>query len=53
MRRAIRGDLYQLDTQLLFALDFRYIDEAVYEQVKASLEESERVLAGLIKSLGG
>lgn len=46
-----RGDIYQLDTQLLFALDFKYLDETRYEPVKARLDESERVLAGLIRSL--
>ncbi len=46
-----RGEIYQLDTQLLFALDFKYIDEIAHQQVKSELDESERVLAGLIRSL--
>ena len=48
-----RGEIYQLDTQLLFARDFKYLTEHAYAEVKAQLDESERVLAGLIRSLGG
>jgi four helix bundle protein len=48
-----RGELYKLDTQLLFALDFRCIEETDYESAKSFLDESERVFAGLIRSLGG
>lgn len=47
-----RGELYQLDTQLLFAKDFGYIKNDEYERVKEQLDESERVPAGLIRSLG-
>lgn len=49
--KTARGDLYQIDTQLLFALDFKYIDDEGYRKVKSELDESERVLAGLIRSL--
>jgi len=48
-----RGELYQLDTQLLFALDFKYISDDEHRRVKQQLDEAERVLAGLIRSLGG
>lgn len=48
-----RGEIYQLDTQLLFSLDFGYLPTDRYQPVKAQLDESERVLAGLIRSLGG
>lgn len=48
-----RGDLYELDTDLLFAIEFQHLDKPAYEPVKAALDECERVLAGLIKSLGG
>lgn len=48
-----RGDLYSLDTQMLFASDFRYITEEDYSGAKQQLDEAERVLAGLIRSLGG
>ena len=46
-----RGSLYELDTQLLFALDFGYAEQREYDDTKASLDECERVLAGLIRSL--
>lgn len=48
-----RGDIYSLDTQLLFAVDFRYLTEEDYTVAKSQLDEAERVLAGLIRSLGG
>lgn len=48
-----RGELYQLDTQLMFARDFEYVKSGAYEKVKSALDECERVLAGLIRSLGG
>lgn len=46
-----RGEIYQLDTQLSFALDFNYIQRDEHESVKSDLDETERVLAGLIRSL--
>lgn len=51
--KAARGDLYQLDPQLLFALDFKHLDEIEYQSIKHQLDEAERVLAGLIRSLTG
>jgi four helix bundle protein len=48
-----RGEIYGLDTQLMFALDFGYIPQPDYEGLKDQLDEAERVLAGLIRSLGG
>ena len=48
-----RGDIYGLDTQLLFAKDVNYITEGDYDTTKSQLDEAERVLAGLIRSLGG
>ena len=48
-----RGELYQIDTQLLFATDLKYIEPGDYARLKSELDEAERVLAGLIKSLGG
>ena len=46
-----RGALYELDTQLLFADQLTYINKDAYKGVKEQLDESERVLAGLIRSL--
>ena len=48
-----RAGLYELDTDLLFSLEFRYIERSAYDAVKSNLDECERVLAGLIRSLGG
>jgi four helix bundle protein len=49
--RTSRGSLYELDTGLLFALEFEYITQEDYRPVKDLLDEAERVLAGLIRSL--
>ena len=46
-----RGAIYELDTQLMFAVEFQYVGNDEYSKVKATLDESERVLAGLIRSL--
>jgi four helix bundle protein len=46
-----RGALYEVDTQLLFASQLEYLSQARYEELKMILDESERVLAGLIRSL--
>lgn len=46
-----RGCLYELDTQLLFALELKYLEKEPYEAVKGQLDEAERVLAGLIRSV--
>jgi len=48
-----RAELYTLDTQLSFALDFGFIKRDNYDGLKSDLDEAERVLAGLIRSLGG
>ncbi len=48
-----RGELYQFDTQLLFALDFKHMDSEIHERLQNQLTECEMVLAGLIRSLGG
>jgi four helix bundle protein len=46
-----RGALYEIDTQLQFALEFGYITNTRYLPAKALLDESERVLAALIRRL--
>jgi four helix bundle protein len=46
-----RGCLYELDTQLLFCVELAYLGREIYDDVKRDLDESERVLAGLIRSL--
>jgi four helix bundle protein len=46
-----RGALYEVDTQLLFASELEYLPRAIYTEIKTKLDEVERVLAGLIRSL--
>jgi four helix bundle protein len=49
--KAARGEIYKLDTQLLFALELQYISDESWESAKSESDEAERVLAGLIRSL--
>lgn len=49
--RAARGQLYQLDTQMLFALKRGYIPEDVHQPFVQLWDESIRVLGGLLRSL--
>lgn len=49
--RVARGSLYELDTALLFASNFGYLADDQYAELKSRLDEAERVLAGLIRSL--
>jgi len=46
-----RGTLDELDTRLLFAVELKYLDVSNDDRLKECLEETERVLAGLIRSL--
>ncbi len=46
-----RGSLYELDTQLLFTVELGLQQKKSYANVKEKLDECERVLAGLIRSL--
>jgi four helix bundle protein len=50
--RIARGALYEVDTQLLFGVKLNYMTPEGYAGVKDELDECERVLAGLIRSLG-
>lgn len=49
--RTARGSIYELDTGLMFATEFGYITKDEYDPSKFQLDEAERVLAGLIRSL--
>lgn len=49
--KVARGSLYETDTQLLFAVRLGYVNDTVYDELKDQLDEAERVLAGLIRSL--
>ena len=46
-----RGAVYEADTQLSFAFELSYVGQADYAECKRKLDECERVLAGLIRSL--
>jgi four helix bundle protein len=49
--RIARGSIYEVDTQLLFARDFGYIDASDFSQLEEQVNEAGRVLAGLIRSV--
>lgn len=49
--RMARGSLYEIDTQLLFSLDFGYLSAEAHESINDQLNECGRVLAGLIRSI--
>jgi len=49
--RMARGSLYEIDTQLSFSLELGYMTGTSYEQLRAKLEESGRLLGGLIRSV--
>ena len=49
--KVARGSLYELDTQMLFGVELGYLEKDSYDQIKELLDETERVLAGLIRSL--
>jgi len=46
-----RGALYELDTQLLFATELGFLEFDYYEEAKSALDETERILAALIRSI--
>ncbi len=49
--KVARGSLYEIDTQLLFAQRFGYITSDAYEKINTLRAGSERILAGLIRSI--
>ena len=51
--KSARGGLYQIDTQLMFGRDMKYIGEEEHAAAQERLFECEKVLAGLIRSLEG
>jgi four helix bundle protein len=46
-----RGSLYELDTQLMLRRDLGYFGADRYDPIKHLLDETERVLAALIRSI--
>jgi four helix bundle protein len=51
--RQARGDLYQVDTQLLFCVKRNYISSETHAAFAERWEECIKILSGLLKSLGG
>jgi len=49
--RIARGALYELETQLLFARELKYMTGSTHENVQLLLEESGRLIGGLLRSL--
>lgn len=49
--RIARGSLYELDTQMLFAVELGYVEAEVCAPLQDQLNECGRILAGLIRSL--
>lgn len=46
-----RGSLYELETQMLFALEFAYIATEQHSDIAEQIDDTARVLSGLIASL--
>jgi four helix bundle protein len=49
--RVARGSLYELETQMLFAVEFGYVEQATCDELLGLMSECGRLLAGLIRSL--
>lgn len=49
--RTARGSLFELDTQLLLALELGYLRKRGYDSLYQDWNETSKVLAGLIRSL--
>ncbi|MBX3353980.1 MAG: four helix bundle protein [Phycisphaeraceae bacterium] len=46
-----RGSLCELETQMLFAIELKYASESTTNELLRSIEETKRILAGLIRSI--
>ena len=49
--RVARGALFEVDTQLIFAMRLGFVEAAKYEELEAKCRECGRILAGLIRSI--
>ena len=45
------GSVCELEPQILLSMDLGYVDSAVIEKIKDEIQQIERMLKGLIKSL--
>lgn len=50
--RIARGSLFEMETQLIIAVELRYLDRPTFDELDTQLKECGRVLAGLLRSLG-
>lgn len=51
--RIARGSLYEVETQMLFAVEFRFVTAERFASIAEKINETARVLSGLIHSLEG
>lgn len=49
--RMSRASLFEIETQLLIAVELAYVDRSQYESIEGKLHECGRVLAGLLRSV--
>ena len=49
--RTARGSLYEVDTQLLFAVELGYVNQVRHEALQRGVDEVGRLLGGLIRSV--
>lgn len=49
--RMSRGSLYEIETQLAFAVELGFVEQHTFKQMEEKLAECGRVLAGLLRSL--
>lgn len=49
--RMSRGSLYEIETQLAFAVELGFVQQQAFKQMEEKLAECGRVLAGLLRSL--
>ena len=48
-----RGSIFEIETQLLIAVQLEYCSRVQFEELSEKLSESGRILAGLIRSIEG
>ncbi len=51
--RIARGSLYEVETQMLFAVEFKFVAVEQAESIAENINETARVLSGLIRRLDG
>lgn len=49
--RTARGSLYEIETQMLFALELGYLERERHQVMQRGVEEVGRLLGGLIRSV--